>query len=153
MQKPEFGKAIDVHTHLYLPGYMDLLRSRKEVPRVIPPPPDSPIEAPERLLILPGEDADATTASGRPIGREYWSVEGKLAFMDAHGTCVFGVDPSLPPSLPLATHLILPLTSPSLPPSPSLLLTPQVSKPVCCLQLTPGWTSSLLPMPSPSPGP
>lgn len=85
LQNPQFGKTIDVHTHLYLPGYMDLLRSRGEVPRVIPPLPNSPIHAPERLLILPGEDADASTASGRPIGREYWSVEEKLAFMDAHG--------------------------------------------------------------------
>ena len=64
---------------------MDLLRNRSEVPRVVNPPPGSPIEASERLLILPGEDADATTASGRPIGREYWSIEEKVAFMDAHG--------------------------------------------------------------------
>lgn len=84
-EKPLFGKAIDVHTHLYLPGYMNLLRSRSEVPRVTHPPPGSPIEASERLLILPGEDVDATTASGRPIGREYWSIEEKLAFMDSHG--------------------------------------------------------------------
>lgn len=83
--KAAFGNTIDVHTHLYLPGYMDLLRRRAEVPRIIPAPPGSASDAPERLLILPGEDADGRTLSGRPIGREYWSVEEKLSFMDVHG--------------------------------------------------------------------
>lgn len=39
----------------------------------------------ERLIILPGEDKTDSTASGRPIGDEYWSVERKLEFMDIHG--------------------------------------------------------------------
>ena len=67
---------------MYLPGYMRLLRGRTQVPRVLPPPPG---EVDERLVILPGEDTDATTAAGRPIGSEYWSVARKLRYMDLHG--------------------------------------------------------------------
>jgi aminocarboxymuconate-semialdehyde decarboxylase len=35
--------------------------------------------------VLPGEDSEASTASGRPIGSEYTDVSRKLAFMDRHG--------------------------------------------------------------------
>jgi aminocarboxymuconate-semialdehyde decarboxylase len=74
--------SIDVHTHCYLPSYMKMLRSRKEVPYVIAGknPGDD-----ERYVILPGEDLDSTSAVGRPIGAEYFSVEQKIAYMDRHG--------------------------------------------------------------------
>ena len=74
--------AIDVHTHVYLPRYRDLLRARGTVPRIAGAPGD------ERLIILPGEDADTSTSAGRPIGGEYFSPERKLAYMDAHDIAV-----------------------------------------------------------------
>ncbi|KAL0253143.1 hypothetical protein SLS55_010595 [Diplodia seriata] len=75
--------TVDVHTHVYPPSYMALLRSRTTVPyiRNFPDAPDS-----ARLIILPGEDSASTpsTSRGRPIGPEYHSIAHKLAFMDAH---------------------------------------------------------------------
>lgn len=70
--------SIDTHTHMYLPGYMNILRKRTDIPRV------STIDGSDRLIILPGEDTEGTTAIGRPIGREYWDVKAKLHYMDQH---------------------------------------------------------------------
>jgi aminocarboxymuconate-semialdehyde decarboxylase len=70
--------AIDVHSHVYLPRYRDLLRGRTAVPRI------TGTEGDLRLLILPGEDREASTAAGRPVGAEYYEPERKLAYMDAH---------------------------------------------------------------------
>lgn len=74
--------AIDLHTHVYLPRYMAMLRARHEVPFV----------RNERLVILPDEQkqlddaaSDASIRTGRPIGAEYWDVREKLAYMDHHG--------------------------------------------------------------------
>jgi aminocarboxymuconate-semialdehyde decarboxylase len=75
--------VVDVHTHVYPPAYMALLRSRDAVPYVRSFP-DSPNPTQERLVILPAEDT-ASTSRGRPIGSEYYDVEEKLAFMDTHG--------------------------------------------------------------------
>lgn len=74
------GKAlvVDVHTHLYLPRYMDLLRKRTAVPRIFNR------GAGDRLVILPDEDKDPSTAEGRPIGTEYHDINVKLAFMKLH---------------------------------------------------------------------
>lgn len=72
-------KCVDVHTHVYLPRYMKMLRERTEVPRVIN------IEGDDRLIILPGEDEDLQTSSGRPVGGEYYDAARKLAYMDTHG--------------------------------------------------------------------
>lgn len=74
--------VVDIHTHVYPPKYMDLLRSRDQVPYVRSFP-DNPA-AGDRLVILPAEDT-ASTSRGRPIGPEYYSISQKLAFMDAHG--------------------------------------------------------------------
>lgn len=73
---------VDIHTHVYPPEYMDVLRARTTVPYVRTFPPD---ETP-RLIVLPGEDASGatSTARGRPIGPAYYDVSAKLAFMDAH---------------------------------------------------------------------
>ena len=60
---------------------MELMRSRAasgSVPYV------RNIAGEDRLVILPDEDQDSSTAAGRPIGAEYSSVEEKLAFMDRH---------------------------------------------------------------------
>ena len=74
--------AIDVHSHIYLPRYMDILRSRNTVPRILP---GVDAAGDERYVILPGEDTDASTAKGRPVGSEFWDPARKLAFMDSHG--------------------------------------------------------------------
>lgn len=70
--------SIDVHTHMYTPKYMDILKKRTEIPRVIT------VANEDRLVILPGEDKEITTSTGRPIGEEYWNVDAKLKFMDNH---------------------------------------------------------------------
>jgi aminocarboxymuconate-semialdehyde decarboxylase len=74
---------VDIHTHIYPPTYVELLRSRTTVPyiRTFPDAPSS-----SRLIILPGED-DASmpsTSRGRPIGPEYYDIAQKMAFMDQH---------------------------------------------------------------------
>jgi aminocarboxymuconate-semialdehyde decarboxylase len=74
--------VVDVHTHVYPPAYMSLLRSRRELPYVRSFP-DNP-SAGDRLVILPAEDTESTSR-GRPIGSEYYDVAKKIAFMDAHG--------------------------------------------------------------------
>ncbi|KAK7514415.1 uracil-5-carboxylate decarboxylase [Phyllosticta citriasiana] len=76
--------TVDVHTHIYPPSYMSLLRARTTVPYVRNFS-DAPQNA--RLIILPGEDAldKPSTARGRPIGPEYFDITEKLKFMDTHG--------------------------------------------------------------------
>ena len=51
---------------------------RTEIPRVLT------INNEDRLVILPGEDKESTTAIGRQIGSEYWNIEHKIQFMDNH---------------------------------------------------------------------
>src|SRR4051794_35989759 len=74
---------VDIHTHVYPPTFVELLRSRTSVPyiRNFPDAPDS-----ARLVILPGEDDPSrpSTARGRPIGPEYYDITKKIAFMDTH---------------------------------------------------------------------
>ena len=96
--------TVDVHSHVYLPRYIQMLRDRGSVPRI------QTIDGQDRLLILPDEDKGTSTgararamplshlasshpptlrptcsaAKGRPIGDEYWSLDRKLAFMDTH---------------------------------------------------------------------
>jgi len=73
---------VDVHTHIYPPQYIELLRSRTTVPYIREFPPDTS----SRLIILPGEDSqDATTSRGRPIGPEYSDISKKIEFMNTHG--------------------------------------------------------------------
>lgn len=84
------GVCIDVHTHIYPPRYVELLRARADVPRIVR------ADDQDRLLILPQEDADASTAAGRPIGGEYWDPARKIAFMDRHGIVVSVLSPANP---------------------------------------------------------
>ncbi|KAI9491935.1 hypothetical protein BDB00DRAFT_789085 [Zychaea mexicana] len=72
---------VDVHTHVYLPEYLELLRRREQVPRVLPPLEEG---LDERLIILPDEDKGESTKNGRPVGAAYYDVREKLAFMDKH---------------------------------------------------------------------
>jgi aminocarboxymuconate-semialdehyde decarboxylase len=84
------GPAIDVHSHVYPGRYVALLRARDVVPRIVTR------DGQDRMLILPGEDADSSTSVGRPIGSEYWDGARKLAFMDRHGIAVSLVSPANP---------------------------------------------------------
>lgn len=74
--------TVDVHTHVYPPTFIDLLKSRKDVPKIV----EVPGSDTHRLIILPGEDDPSTpsTARGRPVGPAYWDIDEKLAFMDQH---------------------------------------------------------------------
>ena len=82
--------AVDVHTHVYPNRYVSLLRARDTVPRIVTR------DGMDRMLILPGEDADLSTAAGRPIGSEYYDPARKLAFMDRHGIAVSVISPANP---------------------------------------------------------
>jgi hypothetical protein len=73
--------VVDVHTHVYPPRYLALLRARTALPRIQPGPRPSD---PERLIILPDEDKAHSTSSGRPVGREYYDINVKLSFMKRH---------------------------------------------------------------------
>ncbi|KIM96350.1 hypothetical protein OIDMADRAFT_105933 [Oidiodendron maius Zn] len=70
---------VDIHTHVYPPSYVDLLKSRSAIPyiRSFPPSPDL------RLVILPAEDT-ASTSRGRPVGPAYYDITEKIKFMDLH---------------------------------------------------------------------
>src|SRR4029453_15407232 len=81
---------IDVHTHMYLPRYVALLRQRTKVPRIVSR------AGGDRLGILPDEEADTSTLAGRPIGGEFHEVGRKLAFMDKHGIAVSVVSSANP---------------------------------------------------------
>ncbi|KAF9478141.1 amidohydrolase 2 [Pholiota conissans] len=70
---------VDIHTHVYLPRYTSLLRSRSTVP-FIHSITNSEGVAEDRLLIL-----DHEPSGGRPVGSQYWDREEKLKFMDKHG--------------------------------------------------------------------
>ena len=81
---------IDVHTHMYLPRYVALLRARQKVPRIVSR------AGGDRLVILPDEETDTSTSAGRPIGGEFHEVSRKLAFMDHHGIAVSVVSSANP---------------------------------------------------------
>lgn len=81
---------VDVHSHVFLPRYLDILRRRKEVPRI------GGQTGSERLLVLPGEREDDAGGAGRMIGPHFFEATAKLAFMDAHGIAVSLVSPANP---------------------------------------------------------
>jgi aminocarboxymuconate-semialdehyde decarboxylase len=63
---------VDVHSHVYLPRYASLLRSRSSVPKICSVTTSDGIPQ-ERLLILNHEPS-----GGRPVGSQYWDREGFL---------------------------------------------------------------------------
>ncbi|KAI8088677.1 uncharacterized protein BX664DRAFT_331098 [Halteromyces radiatus] len=77
--------VVDIHTHVYVPSYLQLLRERTQVPRILPPLDPEDESSLERLVILPGEDKDASTANGRPVTLGFSHIGEKLKFMDQHG--------------------------------------------------------------------
>ncbi|KAL4930830.1 amidohydrolase family protein [Aspergillus undulatus] len=74
---------IDIHTHVYPPAYMQMLRSRKTVPYVH----DPSNNADPRLIILSSDDATTIPLDqrGRPVDSSYWDIDVKLSFMRQHG--------------------------------------------------------------------
>ena len=74
--------TVDIHTHMYPPSYLSLLRSRTTVPYLL----DLPDISPPRLIILPSDDDLSIPAAsrGRPIDASYSSVAEKLKFMENH---------------------------------------------------------------------
>ena len=62
---------VDVHSHVYLPRYTALLRSRSSVPLIKSlATPDGKSE--DRLVILDNEPS-----GGRPVGPQYWDRNGE----------------------------------------------------------------------------
>lgn len=72
------ARLVDIHTHVYLPRYASLLRSRTTVPRILTSSRDGKPD--DRLLIL-----DHEPSGGRPVGPQYWDRDEKIKFMDRHG--------------------------------------------------------------------
>ncbi|KAL4988530.1 hypothetical protein BDW68DRAFT_158886 [Aspergillus falconensis] len=74
---------VDVHTHVYPPAYMQMLRSRKTVPYVHDP---SGNQEP-RLIILSSDNDSSIPLDqrGRPVDSSYWDINVKLSFMRQHG--------------------------------------------------------------------
>jgi aminocarboxymuconate-semialdehyde decarboxylase len=72
-------KTVDIHTHVYPPSYISLLKSRSTIPYIRSFPPSSSL----RLVILPAEDT-ASTSRGRPVGPAYYDINEKIKFMNTH---------------------------------------------------------------------
>lgn len=70
---------VDIHTHVYPPSYIELLKSRSSIPYIRSFPPSASL----RLVILPAEDTESTYR-GRPVGAEYYDIKEKIKFMDTH---------------------------------------------------------------------
>lgn len=72
---------VDIHTHVYLPRYANILRTRTQAPRILTRTgPDGKPD--DRLLIL---DNESEAVGGRPVGPQYWDRSEKLNFMNTHG--------------------------------------------------------------------
>lgn len=69
---------VDIHTHVYLPRYANVLRARQHVPRIVERT-NANGSKEERLVIFENEPI-----SGRPIGPQYWDLNEKLKFMNNH---------------------------------------------------------------------
>ncbi|GES59788.1 2-amino-3-carboxymuconate-6-semialdehyde decarboxylase [Aspergillus terreus] len=74
---------VDIHTHVYPPAYMEMLRGRKTVPYVHDPADKST----PRLIILSSDDDPSIPLDqrGRPVDASYYDIDVKLAFMRRHG--------------------------------------------------------------------
>ena len=68
--------VVDIHSHLYPAWFLDLLRRRDEIPRVVAE------GGAERLLLF---TTPGGAGSGPLLTDDYTSVDAKLAFMDRHG--------------------------------------------------------------------
>ncbi|RDW85249.1 hypothetical protein BP6252_02839 [Coleophoma cylindrospora] len=66
--------VVDVHSHLYPPFYIDLLKGRTEVPYIKEFPPNNEL----RLI-------NRTAEMGKPMTPTLYDVAAKIEFMDKHG--------------------------------------------------------------------
>ncbi|KAH8696185.1 hypothetical protein BGW36DRAFT_298536 [Talaromyces proteolyticus] len=75
---------VDIHTHVYTPAYLDMLRARKKVPYVHDPAAEG---ADSRLIILSSDDSPSIPQDqrGRPVDSSYSDINVKLDFMRRHG--------------------------------------------------------------------
>ncbi|GAA6023626.1 hypothetical protein JCM10207_005090 [Rhodosporidiobolus poonsookiae] len=71
---------VDVHTHIYPPSYMDLMRKRSSIPKII-----KNQEGQEMVVLLKEEEGKGANSKGRPVGPQYWDRKEKISFMDTHG--------------------------------------------------------------------
>lgn len=103
-------QIVDIHTHVYPPSYIELLKSRSEIPYIRSFPPSEDL----RLVILPAEDTESTSR-GRPgksipcsynacwlytlkihtnepipptVGPDYYDITRKISFMDKHNISI-----------------------------------------------------------------
>jgi predicted TIM-barrel fold metal-dependent hydrolase len=75
---PTHTPVTDIHTHLYPEIYLELLEARQEIPRVIR-------RGQDREFVIFEEEDGEQGVGGRPMGRDYYELDAKLAFMDALG--------------------------------------------------------------------
>ncbi|TLD34193.1 hypothetical protein PspLS_00595 [Pyricularia sp. CBS 133598] len=86
------NRIVDIHTHMYPPSYVDILKSRQTIPlvRTFDPAQDP------RLILLAAEVESLNNAAssdapdkhanppGRPLTKHYASIEQKIHFMNTH---------------------------------------------------------------------
>ncbi|EPS32481.1 hypothetical protein PDE_07441 [Penicillium oxalicum 114-2] len=75
--------VVDIHTHVYPPAYIEMLRARKKVPYIHDPSDGGP----PRLIILASDDDSSIPVDerGRPVDSSYSDIKVKLDFMQKHG--------------------------------------------------------------------
>lgn len=71
-------EVIDVHSHLYPRPYIELLKQREQIPRIVTR------DGVEEFVIFPEEDG-IDGVGGRPIDSQFWDIDRKLQFMDEMG--------------------------------------------------------------------
>ncbi|GAA5954981.1 hypothetical protein JCM21900_005956 [Sporobolomyces salmonicolor] len=71
---------VDVHSHVYPPSYMNLMRKRAQIPKII-----KGADGGERVVLLKEEEGKGANSKGRPVGPQYWDRDEKIKFMDTHG--------------------------------------------------------------------
>lgn len=80
--------VVDVHSHLYPPSYIDLLKTRSEVPYVRAFPPSNQLFLCNRAPQNSKENGDSSETPKVPPGRHllphFYDVSEKISFMDTH---------------------------------------------------------------------
>jgi aminocarboxymuconate-semialdehyde decarboxylase len=70
-------QVIDAHSHLYPRSYLELLKTRTEIPRI------GDHNGAEHFVIFRGEEA--VPGGGRRLNESFWNVEAKVDYMDRVG--------------------------------------------------------------------
>ncbi|KAJ9157920.1 Amidohydrolase [Pleurostoma richardsiae] len=79
--------VVDVHTHLYPNAYIELLKSRTEIPYIRPLPPTNQLclcNRPPQNSSSNSSGASSKLPPGRILHPHYYEVSEKIAFMDHH---------------------------------------------------------------------